>query len=229
MVIMSKSVLVVDDDDKLRKLLVKYLSDNGFHVVNAMDAVIALELLNNEEIDIIILDVMMPGESGINFVSRIRNVQEYKEIPVLMLSALNEGENRINGLISGADDYLAKPFEPQELLIRLNNLLKRSKHSNKNIKTATFGNFTFYMDSLKLKKNGINIDLSSTEANLLKILVSAINKTMSREDITSMSFGISERSIDVQIARLRQKIEDDPAKPIHIITVRNQGYGLFDE
>ncbi|AZL15008.1 response regulator [Rickettsiales endosymbiont of Stachyamoeba lipophora] len=218
-------ILILDDDDKLRSLLHKYLTDQHFLCFTASNTEQAKKILLNEKIDLIILDVMMPGESGINFASFLKSHNLYNNIAILMLSALGDASSRINGLEVGADDYLGKPFEPKELLLRIQKLITRTTYDHSNI--VEFGELIFNLKSLKLHKSGQPIDLSSTEASLLKILASKLNHPFSREELAQLNFGISDRSVDVQIVRLRVKIEDDSKKPKYIITVRNQGYGLF--
>ncbi|MBN9542860.1 MAG: response regulator [Alphaproteobacteria bacterium] len=217
-----KNVLVVDDDNRIRSLLSKYLAENGYFVMSAENASTAIDLLNSSAIDIIVMDIMMPEESGINLTARIRN--NGKSIPIIMLSALSDADNRINGLEIGADDYLTKPFEPKELLLRIEKLLKRHQ-TNKDI--IKFGEYSFHIDSRKLLKNNDIIPLTSSEINLLILLSNYINQPVSRDEIAKVFYGVGERSIDVQVVRLRNKIEEDPKNPKYLLTVRNIGYGLY--
>ncbi|MBN8828649.1 MAG: response regulator transcription factor [Sphingobacteriia bacterium] len=216
------NILVVDDDDKIRHLLGKYLKDNNYNVYEAASTKEARNFLD-KEINIIIMDVMMPEESGINLTSEIKSQASLKNIPILMLSALSEAEDRINGLEIGADDYLTKPFEPKELLLRIQKLLERNNQHY----IIKIGDFTFNIANQKLIKGNEIITLTSSELNLLNILAQNVNKAVPREEIAVKCYGISERSIDVQIVRLRNKIEPDPKEPKYLLTVRNIGYGLY--
>ena len=223
-------VLIVDDDDRIRDLIARYLSENGYNTITSSNASFAMEvLLQDPEIAILILDVMMPGKLGTDLVKDLR--ASGFRTPVLMLSALSEAENRILGLESGADDYLTKPFEPKELLLRIARILERSAQIENLSKKSQikFGKYIFSLSSLKLFKNKELFIITSTEANLLRILAENINNFVSREELANKCFGISERSVDVQIVRLRNKIEEDPKKPKYLITVRNSGYGLYTD
>jgi two-component system phosphate regulon response regulator OmpR len=216
-------ILVIDDDTRIRDLLAKFLKDNGFFVSTAKDAYDARNTLKEYIFDLIIVDVMMPGESGVEFTAKLRKTEK---TPVLMLTARGEVEDRISGLESGADDYLPKPFEPRELLLRIQRILQRTKIESKNIST-TFGKITFNLEKNSLEKNGENIYITSNEAKLLAILCNNLQKNVSREELAKLCGGINERSIDVQITRLRNKIEEDPKKPIYLKTIRGQGYVLY--
>jgi two-component system phosphate regulon response regulator OmpR len=192
-------ILVIDDDSRLRALLRKFLTESGFLVVGAESATSGREHLKYLEFDLIVLDVMMPRENGTEF---LRKLRENSNIPVLMLTAMNEGTDRINGLELGADDYLAKPFEPKELVLRINSILKRSR-AVQNSKIETIGNLT------------------TAEDKLLELLTANPNKAISRAEIALKS-DIDERAVDVQIARLRKKLSN----PGQIQTVRGEGYKL---
>ena len=227
------NILVIDDDRKIRELLKTYLDSNGFNTDVAEDTQKARSLIAKNEYDILVVDVMMPGETGIEFTERIIN-----EIntPILMLTAMGETSDRIKGLEAGADDYLPKPFDPKELFLRINKLITRTKDKNpvfsSNINNENsgniipFGNFTFDLKSKVLRQNNENVYLSSTETELLFILCSNLNQEFSREDLSKKFNGISERSIDVQITRLRKRIEDDPKEPKFIQTVWGKGYAF---
>ena len=215
---MTNHILVVDDDERLRKLLKKYLVGEGFCVSTAENAAKAREFLEKETPDLIVLDVMMPGETGIELTASLR---ENISTPILLLTAMGEVENRIAGLESGANDYLAKPFEPRELLLRIKNILKTTTN-----KTVEFGNYTFNIEAGDLRKNGEIMNLSSTELTMLTIFANSINKPVTREYLSKKLNNISERSVDVQITRLRKRIEDDPSEPIYLQTARGKGYIL---
>lgn len=218
-------LLVVDDDNRIRELLTRFLHENGFFVSPAKDAAEAASLLGEYVFDLIIVDVMMPGQTGIEFTASLR---QRSNVPVLMLTAMGEVEDRIAGLESGADDYMPKPFEPRELLLRVRSILQRTKGVSKN-KPVTFGNMIFYRDRNKLEQNGSDIALTSNEEKLLSILCDNLNKPVSREDMAKLCGGINERSVDVQITRLRNKIENDAKKPLYLKTMRGQGYILYGD
>lgn len=209
-------ILVIDDDNRLRGLLKKYLSENGFLVVSASDAANARELLQSLLFDLIILDVMMPQETGMEFLKKFRSSNN---TPVLMLTAMGEGQDRIKGLELGADDYLTKPFEPKELLLRINSILRRTGTKAE----QKIGGFI--LENNNLKKDGEIIQLTTAEENLLRQLLESAGKALSREEIAARN-NIEERAVDVQITRLRKKIEADPKKPVYIQTVRGAGYKL---
>jgi two-component system phosphate regulon response regulator OmpR len=216
-------LLIIDDDKRIRDLLARFLKDNGFFVSVAKDAYDARNSLKEYVFDLIIVDVMMPGESGVEFTAKLRQNQA---TPVLMLTALGEVDDRIAGLESGADDYLPKPFEPRELLLRIQRILQRTKTDSKSPAT-TFGSIIFNHEKNSLEKNGENIYITSNEAQLLAILCNNLQKTVTREELAKLCGGINERSIDVQITRLRNKIEEDPKKPVYLKTVRGMGYVLY--
>ncbi len=216
-------ILVIDDDTRLRRLLKKYLSENGFCVSEAANAKEAKDLLNLFSFSILIMDVMMPGQNGQELTKELRDNDI--DTPILMLTAMGDIDNRISGLEAGADDYLPKPFEPKELLLRINNILKRQ--IQKEIKTDIFfGDCVFEPKTNRLTKNGEPILLTGAELDMLKILTDKIGQAISREEIASSLKTDNLRAIDVQITRLRRKIETDIKKPICIQTVRGQGYIL---
>lgn len=221
-------ILVVDDDDRLRRLLERYLSEQGFSVATAADTGQATQAAEEKLPDIIVLDVMMPGETGLVFVQRLRT--EGQNIPVLLLSALGETDHRIEGLESGADDYLSKPFEPRELLLRIETILRRIGGGNRpETKQVRFGGFVFDLEQEKLFAEGEAIYLTSIETSLLSRLAQTPNEPVSREELAKENFTGSERSVDVQITRLRKKIEQDPKQPLFLQTVRHRGYVLKAE
>jgi two-component system phosphate regulon response regulator OmpR len=220
------NVMVIDDDTRLRTLLGKFLQENNFNVTLAKDASEARDLLESQSFDILIVDVMMPGENGIDFTSHLRKISSF--IPVIMLTARGEPTDRINGLEAGADDYLPKPFEPKELLLRINNILRYSKQkavANVNGNVCAFGEFTFAHDLKHLKRGEEFIHITESEAKILNILCQEKGQIISREKLSELC-SIDDRSVDVQITRLRKKIEINPKKPNYLQTARNQGYVL---
>ena len=218
-------LLVIDDDTRLRELLTRYLTNNGFRVSSAADAAEARRKLSGLEFDLLVVDVMMPGESGLEFTSSQR---EQSDIPILMLTALGEIDNRIEGLESGADDYLAKPFEPRELLLRINSILKRSaKPSQPAIEQVNFGPFHFSVAKGELNKDGETIRLTDREREIMLAFASQPGATVARHELMGENSAAGERKIDVQINRLRRKIENDPANPKWLQTVRGIGYRLI--
>lgn len=214
-------LLIVDDDRRIRELLQKYLSDNGFRVTAAEHAAHARERLNGLAFDLIILDVMMPGESGITFARSLRTTSD---VPVLMLTARTEAEDRIEGLEAGADDYLPKPFEPRELLLRVKTILRRTNTRPQPQKDVTFGGFTFDIERGLLTKEDKPVRLTTREIELMKLFTRAAGRALPREELTGGDAGISDRAVDVQINRLRRKIEPDPKEPRYLRTIRGAGY-----
>ncbi|MES2678187.1 MAG: response regulator transcription factor [Pseudomonadota bacterium] len=222
-------ILVVDDDTRLRNLLTKYLGDNGFNVLAAKDTGEAREILQENHFDILIVDVMMPEENGVEFTKSLRQKDhDYSKTPILMLTARGDSADRIDGLEAGADDYMPKPFEPKELLLRINNILKRTNNSNnsESENICKFGDFVFNFSDSRLKKNGQYIHITESEAKILTILCRNLGNVVSRETISESCGDIDARSIDVQITRLRRKIEDNPKQSNFLQTMRNQGYVL---
>ncbi len=217
-------ILIIDDDRKLRELLQEYLKNQGFSVQAAESAEKAHGLLaDKKDFDLIIVDVMMPGETGLEFTRKLK--QQRNDVPVLMLTARGDVEDRIAGLESGADDYLSKPFEPKELYLRALKLMERSRTApTKKDNIVRFGDMEFNLDNYVLMKAGERIGLSSTEVELMSLFCRNINVPVDRAEVSRMFNGISERSIDVQITRLRKKIETDPKEPMFIQTSRGKGY-----
>jgi two-component system phosphate regulon response regulator OmpR len=217
-------VLVVDDDNRLRDLLAKFLGENGFMVVTAKDAADARGKMTLFAFDIIVLDLMMPGESGLDFAEdlRIRS-----KIPILMLTAMGEPENRIEGLERGADDYLVKPFEPRELLLRLHSVLRRLPKPRAPVADVNLGEVIFSPDRGELSRHGQPIRLTDVEAALLGALARQPGEILSREELIELT-GASGggRAIDVQVTRLRRKIEEQSKLPRYLQTVRGKGYVL---
>ena len=218
-------ILVVDDDNRILKLLKKFLSQEGFLVSTSTSTNEAVELLANFNYDLIILDVMMPEITGLEFAAKIK--ESGSIMPIVMLTALSEPEDRIKGLESGANDYLTKPFEPRELLLRINNLINSHNLYKKEQQLTRFGNNSYNLTTKEFIQNNESIKLSSSEENLLHILISANNKAISREDLSEKLGGLNLRSVDVQIVRLRNKIESDPKNPQYLKTIRNKGYVLY--
>ena len=220
-------ILVVDDDARLRKLLQHFLSGNGYRVSVAASALGARQMMEALAFDACVLDVMMPGETGLSFVKTLR--EERADIPVLMISALSESADRISGLSSGSDDYLPKPFEPEELLLRLRNLLRRAVVAKPRVDMARFGIFSFDLQLGELRKADVPLRLTTAEKEILRILAKANGEVVSRLGLALDGADVSTRKVDVQINRLRQKIEDDPANPRYLQTVRSAGYVLHVE
>jgi two-component system phosphate regulon response regulator OmpR len=219
-------ILVVDDDQRIRDLLGNFLRSNGYRVTTAEDAENARSSMRNLAFDLIILDVMMPGEDGL---SLARDLRGSSQIPIMMLTARADAEDRISGLETGVDDYLPKPFDPRELLLRLKNIMKRRGGSETEAgpQEARFGNFTFNLARGELKQGGEPIKLTEMERNLLRFFAARPGATVEREELADLSGNESERSVDVQINRLRRKIEADPANPAYLQTVRGRGYIFY--
>jgi len=220
-------ILVVDDDRRIRALLDTYLVTNGYRVTTAANAAEARERMRGVVFDLIVLDVMMPGESGVSFAESLRSARH--DVPILMLSARAESADRIKGIAAGSDDYLVKPFEPEELLLRVRNLLRRNGPSAPAIKEAQFGDCIFDMQKGELWRGGEIVRLTGREKELLRHLVQAGGKPVSRAALRGAGQDEAARAVDVQINRLRQKIETDPANPSLLQTVRGEGYVLFLE
>ena len=223
-------VLVVDDDRRLRTLLKQYLTENGYRVTTAVDAADARKRLEGLAFDLLVLDVMMPGESGFDLTTALR---ETSDVPILLLTAMGEVENRITGLESGADDYLPKPFEPRELLLRIGRILKRAngldQAGGEEAKEVTFGRFRYDIDRGELWRGRVRIPLTTVEIQLLSILARSPGRIISRVALARRCGNVQERSIDVQITRLRRKFEGDPKIPRYLRTVRGEGYILWTD
>lgn len=219
------TILIIDDDARLRGLLNDYLSQQGFVAHHVESAIKAGTFLRRNPPDLIVLDVMMPGEDGLSFLKWLRlQSTVITNIPVLMLTALGESQNRIQGLEAGADDYLIKPFEPRELVLRIINLLKRNS-SIKETNSAKFGDFNYSFSEKILRKNQDIIHLTTSEGKLLEMLLMKHGQPISRDALAeSMGLSLSPRSIDVQITRLRKKLEDNPKQPLFLCTLRHAGY-----
>ena len=221
-------ILVVDDDERLRGLLKRFLSDNGFRVSTAADAAEARSRLSGIAFDLIVLDVMMPGESGLEFTVELR---QSNRVPILMLTAMGEPEDRIAGLESGVDDYLAKPFEPRELLLRIQTILRRLAEPSAQPVSAgsdvVFGEFFYDPARNQLSRGDMPVHLTDMEAALLAALAAEPGRIISREELLERgAVNGSERTVDVQITRLRRKIEENVKFPRYVQTVRGKGYVL---
>tara|TARA_B100000678_G_scaffold129939_1_gene108690 strand:- start:117 stop:797 length:681 start_codon:yes stop_codon:yes gene_type:complete len=221
---MSKSILIIDDDKRLRELLEDYLKEKKYKIYLCDDFSSANEILQYFLFDLVIIDRMMPSGDGIDL---IKIIKENKNIPVIMLTALGESENRIQGLEYGADDYLSKPFEPEELYLRIKKLLNLYKDKTDKKTAIIFGNFVFNISTLQLKKDSNDIYLTEGETELLLKLIDKRNNIVLREELADRDFDENElRKVDVQVTRLRQKIEENPKQPHFIKTIRGKGYKL---
>jgi two-component system, OmpR family, phosphate regulon response regulator OmpR len=220
-------ILLVDDDRRIRELLADYLKTNGFRVTATANAKEARQALQGLSFDLIILDIMMPGENGLSFATNLR--ANGSAVPILMLSARSDASDRIQGLATGSDDYVGKPFEPEELLLRLRNLLRRTSKPAGPIKAVRFGECVFEMENGALQKNGEAVHLTGREKDILRLLAAAPGEAVSRAELQPQGVDEAARAIDVQMNRLRQKIENDPANPLYLQTMRGQGYALFAE
>jgi len=218
-------ILIVDDDNRILKLLKKFLQQNNFLVSTAVSAKEAFELLEKFIFDLIILDVMMPEITGFEFAQKIKATG--KTLPIVMLTALSEPEDKIKGLEAGAKDYMTKPFEPRELLLRINNLIDSHNIYQKEQKFTRIGNCLYNLSTKNLSANNQDISLSSTEQRLLELLVRSKNEVITRDELSIKMGGLNPRSIDVQIVRLRNKLEPDPKTPKYLKTIRNLGYALY--
>ena len=224
-------LLVVDDDARLRNLLRRYLSDSGFRVTSAADAQEARAQLASFAFDLIVLDVMMPGESGLDLTRSLRaDSKPVMPIPVLLLTAMAEPEDRINGLEQGADDFLAKPFEPRELVLRIRNILQRRPLIEEAAPTPPdirFAGFRFDLARAELFRGEMLVRLTAAETALLLSLAQRAPHAVSREELSqSAQFSGNVRNVDVQVTRLRRKVEPDPRNPRYLQTVRGTGYAL---
>ena len=218
-------ILVVDDDDRIRGLLKDYLTDNGYIVSTAENAEQAKNKLEYLKFDIIILDVMMPGQNGYDLTKEVR---KKFEVPIILLTAKGEVENRIKGLELGADDYLGKPFEPKELLLRIENIINKDNKINLNSKYYV-GNTEIDLNKMTVKLNEKLKKINNSEKKVLIRMLANPGKTYSRDEIGKISGISQERSIDVMITRLRQKLEANPKSPKYLQTIRGSGYVLWIE
>jgi two-component system, OmpR family, phosphate regulon response regulator OmpR len=219
-------ILVVDDDQRIRDLLARYLYENGFRVSTATDAASARASMRGLAFDVVILDVMMPGETGLDLARELKSISN---IPICMLTARAEPEHRIEGLEIGVDDYVAKPFEPRELLLRLQNILKRGRGPSGPRDEIKMGDYTFHVARGELKRAEESIKLTERERDLLRLFAQRPGMPVARHELASDDSTGSERAIDVQINRLRRKIEHDPTNPVYLQTVRGKGYILHTD
>ena len=222
-------MLVVDDDTRLRELLKSFLSRNGLRVSTAANAAAARQQLDALHFDLIVLDVMMPGQTGLDFAGELRKTSD---VPILMLTAMGDPKDRIAGLEKGVDDYVGKPFEPRELLLRIQSILRRGRPTEAAggaPERVSFGPFQFDLAPGELTQKGKRVPLTDAEIALLRALGARLGEVLSRETLCkSVGGGVNERAIDVQVTRLRRKIEPDPGFPRYLRTVRGQGYRLVD-
>lgn len=220
-------LLVVDDDDRLRNLTKRYLSSAGYRVTVASDAAAARRMMKSLSFDLAILDIMMPGESGLDL---LESVRETSNLPVILLTARDMASDRIDGLRKGADDYLSKPFEPEELALRIAGILRRAKPEvQENLSPVRLSGLVFDPKKGDLRAPDGRIKLTESEVQLLTLLAKNRGEPVERQMLASETSNGLERSIDVQVTRLRKKIEPDPREPIHLQTVRGVGYRLMTD
>lgn len=217
-------LLLVDDDRRIRDLLSRFLASEGYRVTTAQSVRDARAKLAGLHFDLLILDVMMPGETGFDLA---RSIRTHSDVPIVMLTARHEAESRIEGLQLGADDYVAKPFEPRELLLRICNILKRTAPAPA-VKTETvaFGPYVFHLERGELRSGEEIVHLTDRERDMLRVLATASGETVPRGELTGSGGNANERAVDVQINRLRRKLERDPANPLFLQAVRGIGYRL---
>jgi len=217
-------LLLVDDDRRIRDLLSRFLASEGYRVTTAQSVPDARAKLAGLNFDLLILDVMMPGETGFDLA---RSIRVDSDVPIVMLTARHEAEARIEGLQLGADDYVAKPFEPRELLLRICNILKRTSPAPAiKAETIAFGPYVFHIDRGELRQGEEIVHLTDRERDMLRVLAAAPGETVPRGELTGGGGNANERAVDVQINRLRRKIERDPANPLFLQAVRGIGYRL---
>ena len=220
-------ILIVDDDARIGDLLKRYLGDNGYRVTVSKSAEEARRAAAGLAFDLMVLDVMMPGESGFDYLAELRKTSI---IPVIMLTARGEASDRIAGLESGANDYLGKPFEPRELLLRIDNILRANQQTRGGpVDTVDFGSFSFALSRRELTRDGQIVKLTEREREILAMLAARPNATVSRLDLLGDDPNKTDRAIDVQMTRLRRKIEEDPGSPAYLQTVRGVGYRLVSD
>lgn len=217
-------ILIIDDDEKIRDLLKQYLKNNNFFVSTAINASDAEEKLKIIKFDLAIIDIMMPGKDGLQLTKEIR---EKIDLPIILLTAKGEPEDRVRGLELGAEDYLPKPFEPKELLLRIKNVIKRIRKNKYAITSIKIGKTNINMKKMEIQKDKKVIKINASEKTLLENMIGSAGKIFSREEISKITNLTQERSIDVLVTRLRQKIEPDPKNPKYLQTVRGTGYVLW--
>ena len=218
-------ILVVDDDKGIRELVKEYLDQNNFITSTAKSAEDAKEKVNLVKFDLIILDIMMPGKSGLEFLKENKNILD---TPIILLTAKGEASHRIEGLETGADDYLPKPFEPKELILRIRNILDKT-NIIKDKKEIEFGNIKINLNKMIIYKNNKQVKINNTEKKIFEKMLNSPGKVFSRESIGNLIKIDKERSVDVVTTRLRKKIEDTPKNPKYLQTIRGKGYVLWIE
>ena len=220
----KKHILIVDDDDRIRELIKEYLENNDFYITTAKHAEDAKNKIKLIKFDLIILDIMMPGQNGLDLTKEIKSTSDQ---PIILLTAMGETSDRVFGLETGADDYLPKPFEPKELLLRIKNILKRIK-KNKNLNPILkFGDIKVDLEKMSIVSKKGEAKLNAAEKSLLEKMVLSAGQIFQREQISKIVKLSKERAVDVMITRLRQKIEPDPKNPKYLQTVRGNGYVLW--
>jgi two-component system, OmpR family, phosphate regulon response regulator OmpR len=225
----ASHILIVDDDTRIRSLLSQFLKTNGYRVTTAESAADARKRMEGLAFDLIVLDVMMPGENGFQFAETLRQTSA---VPILMLTALADINDRIRGFELGVDDYLSKPFDPRELLLRVGSILRRvtappPANQNTSPESVSFGRFTYNVARGELTQSGEAVKITDRERDMMKLLAEAHGAPVTREALAGPGSDANERTIDVQINRLRRKIERDPANPTYLQTVRGSGYRLI--
>ncbi len=218
-------ILVVDDDDGIRELVKQFLNQNNYLVTTAKNAEDALDKVKIVKFDLIVLDIMMPGKSGLEFTSENK---KKLDTPIILLTAKREASERVEGLEIGADDYLAKPFEPKELILRINNILNKTKNDDLK-RIIEFGSIKIDLNKLFIYRNRQSLKINNTEKIILEKMINSPGKIFKREEIGSLIDLDKERSIDVIITRLRKKIEENPKSPKYLQTIRGEGYVLWIE
>lgn len=218
-------VLIIDDDDRIRDLLSRYLIKQGYRASTAANADEARSKMSGLKYDLLIIDIMMPGEDGLTLTKSLR---VHHDVPIILLTALGEAEQRIAGLRSGADDYLPKPFEPEELLLRIDNVFRRAGKTQTADKVV-FGPYEYDLTKSLLRKNGKQMKLTTGEQTLLSLLAGQAGAVVSRYILSENIKAQSERAVDVQMTRLRSKLEDDTSEPQYLLTVRGEGYRLVSD
>ena len=218
-------ILVVDDDDRIRDLVKQYLNENNYLVTTALSAEDAKKKVDTIKFDLIVLDIMMPGKSGLEFT---RENKKKIDTPIILLTAKGEASERVQGLEIGADDYLAKPFEPKELILRINNILSKTKFEDLK-RIIEFGSIKIDLNKLFIYRNQQSLKINNTEKVILEKMINSPGKIFQREEIGNLINLDKERSIDVIITRLRKKIEENPKSPKYLQTIRGEGYVLWIE
>lgn len=223
---LAARVLVVDDDTELCELLEEYLTEEGFQVETVHDGAQGLDRATSGEHGLVVLDVMLPGLNGFELLQRLR---ARSPVPVVMLTARGQDVDRIVGIEMGADDYLAKPFEPRELLLRIESILRRQGPNVSTASEISMGACTFHVERGELRRDGVTVRLTTRERELLRLFASRPGKTITRAELSGHGADGGARAVDVQINRLRRKIEADPATPVYLQTVRGSGYILYTD